>query len=59
MLGVLGFGGSDLLSAAKSTYRFHGYFAELKIADTRMNPVERLLISVVLAQTPEPQRGQS
>jgi hypothetical protein len=57
MLGMLALGGGDVLSIAKSTCRFHRYFAELKTAD-HISPLERLLISLVLAQTPEPQRGK-
>ena len=59
MLAVLGFGGGDLLSVAKSTCRFHRYFAELRTADARMNPLERLLISLVLTQTAEEQRDKT
>jgi hypothetical protein len=57
-LGMLAFGGSDLLSVAKSTCRFHRYFAELKTADRQISPLERLVISLVLAQAPEPQRDK-
>jgi hypothetical protein len=59
MLGVLAFGGSDILSVAKSTCRFHRYFAELKTADRHMSPLERLLISLVLTQTAEEQRDKT
>jgi hypothetical protein len=47
---MLALSGTDLVSAAKSTCRFHHYFAELSAADAQMNPLERLLISLVLTQ---------
>lgn len=54
MIVVLGF----LQSAAGQAYchsEFHRYFAGLGAAETRLNPVERVLFSVLLTATkPEP-----
>lgn len=55
MLGMLAFlvlGAEELHSVARSGCRVGHYFTELRTADARMNPVERLLISFVLAQSP-------
>ena len=52
MLAFLGLGAEELHSLAKSGCRVGHYFTELSTADAHMNPMERLLISFVLAQNP-------
>jgi hypothetical protein len=43
--------------AANSARSFHHYFQDLKSADANLNPVERVVFSLILANTkPEPQR---
>jgi hypothetical protein len=50
---VLGAGAADLGSLARSTCRVHRYFEELKTSNASIGSVERLFLSVILAQTSE------
>jgi hypothetical protein len=38
--------------AANSARSFHHYFEDLKSADANLNPVERVMFSLILANTP-------
>jgi hypothetical protein len=59
LVAVIGLGTSDLLTFARSTCRVHHYFESLKTTKATMTALERLLISVVLANTHAHENGKS
>ncbi len=56
---ALGFGAVDLRDAARSTWRMHRYFENLKTINAPVTSLERLILSFVLAHTPEMPRKKS
>jgi hypothetical protein len=59
LMAALGAGADGLPTLARSTCRVHHYFEELKTASTSMNSLERLMLSLILAQTQEQSRQKS
>jgi hypothetical protein len=57
-LALVGIHGAPVYGrAANSARSFHRYFQDLKNADANLNPVERVVFSLILANTePEPHR---